>query len=254
MKEHDKALSAAFDGQAERFEKAPTQSDRGALARLVGFADLPPKGRILDAGCGPGLVAEVFLVAGHSVLGVDLSAEMVRRAVDRNARFGPLASFRPASVFDDQPSATFGAVVSRYVLHHVEDPRAFLRRQVQLLRPGGFLVLCDHVTDPDPERASWHQRIEHDRDQTHARNLTSGAIVDLFAGQGLIEIRLLEERFSLDFDEWFDRGTPASPKEEVRGRMLSGPGARGFRVTLQSDGSARIDCVRVLARGSLPAD
>ena len=40
--EHDRDLSAAFDGQAERFEKAPVQTDPAALARLVAAADLPP--------------------------------------------------------------------------------------------------------------------------------------------------------------------------------------------------------------------
>ena len=53
--DHDQALAAAFDGQAARFERAPVQTDPGALARLVRFADLPPDSLLLDAGCGPGL-------------------------------------------------------------------------------------------------------------------------------------------------------------------------------------------------------
>ncbi len=43
------------------------QSDPAPLRRLVEFAALPPGSRVLDAGCGRGLVAEAFLEAGHVV-------------------------------------------------------------------------------------------------------------------------------------------------------------------------------------------
>lgn len=89
----EKELALAFDGQASKFEKAPVQSDPAALARLVNFTDLPPCSRVFDVGCGPGLVAEAFLTEGHSVVGVDLSEQMVLRARERCSRFGQRATF-----------------------------------------------------------------------------------------------------------------------------------------------------------------
>ncbi len=80
------SLAAAFDGQAALFEKAPVQTDPAALRRLVALADFPADSLIFDAGCGPGLVSQAFLQAGHRVVGVDLSAEMIERA---RARCGP---------------------------------------------------------------------------------------------------------------------------------------------------------------------
>ncbi len=85
----DRVVAEAFDGQAAKFERAPLQSNAAALGRLVEFARLPPATDVLDAGCGPGLVAEAFLEAGHEVVGVDLSAEMVRRARGRCAHIRP---------------------------------------------------------------------------------------------------------------------------------------------------------------------
>jgi SAM-dependent methyltransferase len=249
---HDQELSAAFDGQAARFEKAPVQSDPQALARLVRFAELPHGAMVLDAGCGPGLVAEAFLKAGFSVFGIDLSAEMVERARRRCAPFGARARFVQGSVFDTIDAGPFDAAVSRFVLHHAADPLAFLRRQAELLRPGGILVACDHTTDPDPVRASWHRDIERGRDHTHTRNLTAGEIVDLFAQAGLGEVRMIEEPFTLDFDEWFDRGTPAISKDEARGRLLAFS-ARGFTPSLNPDGSVTIASWRALVRGVKPA-
>ena len=80
MNDHDQDLSRAFDSQAPKFERAPVQSDPVAIERLVREAGLPPGGLVLDAGCGPGLVAAAFLEAGFRLVGVDLSAEMIARA------------------------------------------------------------------------------------------------------------------------------------------------------------------------------
>jgi SAM-dependent methyltransferase len=247
--DHDRALASAFDGQAARFEKAPLQSDPDALRRLVEWADLAAGSTVIDAGCGPGLVASAFLEAGHSVVGVDLSAEMIARAQARCERFGPRAQFRRGSIQGPAPEAPFDACVSRLVVHHVADPLAFVRRLAELTRPGGVVVACDHTTDPDPHRAAWHNEIERLRDKTHTACLSPGDLVDLLAAAGLSEIQLREETFTLDFDEWFDRGTPALPKADVRTLLLGGPGARGFRVIPQPDGSIQIACVWSLVRG-----
>jgi SAM-dependent methyltransferase len=251
---HDRELATAFDGQAARFEKAPVQTDPGALARLVEEANLPPDSLVLDAGCGPGLVSQAFLEAGHRVIGVDLSDEMVSRARVRCGRFGDRARFERQSLFDQPPNGLFDASISRYVLHHVADPSAFVRRQVDLIRPGGLVVLSDHLTDPDPSLADDHNAIERLRDRTHTRNLAPGAIVDLFAAAGLEAVRFSEEAFTLDFDEWFDRGTPTAPKIEVRDQLLKSKPARGFRAVDEGGGRVTMHCWRAIVRGVKPLD
>jgi SAM-dependent methyltransferase len=248
---HDNELAAAFDGQAARFERAPVQSDPAALARLVRESRFPPGSRILDAGCGPGLVSQALLAAGQAIVGVDLSSEMIERARRRCSAFGDRATFHQVSLFDPlvDCQGLFDGAISRYVLHHVPDPAGFIRRQADLLSPGGILVLSDHQTDPDPERSLHHERLERARDRTHTSNLTGGRILDLFAAAGFVDLSLVEESFTLDFDEWFDRGTPGEPKAAVRALLLGGPAVRGFSPVGQIDGSIRIDCVRAIVRG-----
>lgn len=172
--EHDQALAKAFDAQAPRFERAPVQSDPEALQRLVQFAGFPPGSRVLDAGCGPGLVSEALLSAGYHVVGVDLSREMIERASQRLARWGGRGRFHQRSLFEAyvDSMAPFDGALSRYVVHHVTDPLAFVSRQLQLLRPGGLLVINDHLTDPDQAKARRHEDIERARDHTHTSNLT----------------------------------------------------------------------------------
>jgi SAM-dependent methyltransferase len=245
---HDRVLADAFDGQAEKFERAPLQSDPGVLERLVAFAALPPAALVLDAGCGPGLVAEAFLAAGHRVHGVDLSAEMLRRARERCARFGDRARFEQGSVIDLATRAPFDAAVSRFVLHHVPRPDRFLAAQADRVRVGGVVVVSDHTTDPDSGAARWHADVERARDRSHTRNVTPGELVDLLARAGLGGISLLEEPFELDFDEWFDRGSTTVPKAEVRAMLLGGR-ARGFDPVPGPGERIAIRCWRALARG-----
>jgi len=248
--DHDQELARAFDSQAPLFERAPVQSDPAALKRLVQFADLEPDRSVLDAGCGPGLVSAAFLAAGHRVTGVDLSAEMIGRGRIRCAQYGERARFLQLSLFDASVNqlGPFDAVLSRYVLHHIVDPARFLGRQVELLKPGGVIVVCDHITAPEPAIADQHNAIEIARDKTHTRNLTGGEIVDLLAAAGLSSINFVEESFVLDFDEWFDRGTPVLDKNAVRNLLLSGPQIRTFRPTPLPGGAVRIDGIRASIR------
>jgi len=63
---------------------------------------------------------------------------------------------------------------------------------------------------------------------------------------------LREEEFELDFDEWFNRGTPSKSKSEVRAMLLSGT-ARGFAPTPRADGGLTLRCFREMVRGIKPA-
>src|SRR4051794_19507599 len=100
MSDRNRALAEAFDDQAALFERAPVQSDPVALTHLVRFAGFPAEARVLDAGCGPGLVSEALLSAGLRVMGVDLSAEMIRRARLRCGFASERAEFLQTSAYD----------------------------------------------------------------------------------------------------------------------------------------------------------
>jgi len=249
MQDHDRDLQAAFDDQAPRFAQAAVHGNAERLARLVAFAGFPPGARVLDVGCGPGFVSAALLQAGCQVVGIDLSGEMIERARQRCAGFSTAARFEQRSVFDAVLADPFDATISRFVLHHVTDPAAFVRRQAELLRPGGVLVLADHTTDPDPARADWHREVELGRDRTHTRNLTPGGLLDLLTAAGLSDLRLQEEPLPLDFDDWYDRGSPQVDKAELRLRVQSGPGARGFEVVGKVGNAVQLLCRLALVRG-----
>ena len=136
---------------AERSGGAGAAGPGSRTCRRAAWSSTPAAGR--------GWSPPRSLDAGLRVVGVDLSREMIERARKRCAAHGDRATFLQVSVFDRQLDALgpFDGAISRYVLHHVVDPSAFVARQVELLRPGGVLVVCDHLTDPDPDRAEHHR-------------------------------------------------------------------------------------------------
>ena len=106
-----------------------------------------PGGHILDVGVGTGLELPMIDKATR-VTGVDLSRPMLERARTR-VRAQGLANVDGLVVMDAMrlafPDATFDAVVAPYVLTVVPDPAASLDEWTRVLKPGGEIVLVNHV-------------------------------------------------------------------------------------------------------------
>jgi ubiquinone/menaquinone biosynthesis C-methylase UbiE len=123
----------------------------GWLYRMVAnrvLAALPPGGRVLDIGTGPGRL--LLELAGRrpdaDVVGIDPSGDMVTMAARHAATAGVSgrATVEQASAETlPFPDATFDAVVSSLSAHHWADVSAAVAEQVRVLRPGGNLWVFD---------------------------------------------------------------------------------------------------------------
>ena len=128
---YDLVLGAVF----ERGRKAAV-----AAAERVG-------GRILEVGVGTGLSLPDYSSANR-LIGVDLSAPMLRKAKARVAE-RKLGNVNGLAVMDAQhlafADAAFDVVVAQYVITAVPDPEATLVEFVRVTRPGGEIVLVNHL-------------------------------------------------------------------------------------------------------------
>jgi len=98
--------------------------------------------RIIDVGCGAGLVTEPLSWLGAEVLGIDASERNVMVA-KRHARLsGAPVRYRHALPEDCSDQAgSFDAVLSLEVVEHVADLPAFLEALARLVAPGGILLI-----------------------------------------------------------------------------------------------------------------
>ncbi|HUO23918.1 MAG TPA: bifunctional 2-polyprenyl-6-hydroxyphenol methylase/3-demethylubiquinol 3-O-methyltransferase UbiG [Caulobacteraceae bacterium] len=100
--------------------------------------------RLLDIGCGGGLLSEPMARLGFAVTGVDASERNIGTARAHAAEQGLDIDYRAstAEALIEQGEPLFDVVLNMEVIEHVADPGAFLRDCVRLLAPGGVMILA----------------------------------------------------------------------------------------------------------------
>jgi len=112
------------------------------LAYVRGFQSLMQQ-RVLDVGCGGGLLTEAMAAEGALATGIDLSEQLIDIARLHLLESGLQADYRVISaeaIAAEQPAA-FDVVTCMEMLEHVPDPQAIVQACFDALKPGGLLFL-----------------------------------------------------------------------------------------------------------------
>jgi 2-polyprenyl-6-hydroxyphenyl methylase/3-demethylubiquinone-9 3-methyltransferase len=117
--------------RAESRHRNPWLADE--ITRTLG----PAAQRVLDLGCGGGFLANYLALRGHSVTGIDTTAEnlVVARAHDPTASVRYEVADACALPYAD---ASFDVVCAMDLLEHVDEPERLIDEVGRVLRPGGL--------------------------------------------------------------------------------------------------------------------
>jgi 2-polyprenyl-6-hydroxyphenyl methylase/3-demethylubiquinone-9 3-methyltransferase len=99
--------------------------------------------RVLDVGCGGGLLSEALAKSGAQVTAIDLAPNLLKVARLHGLESWLKVEYRQSVVeaLPDETPASFDAVTCMEMLEHVPDPASIVRACARLLRPGGRLFL-----------------------------------------------------------------------------------------------------------------
>ncbi|KYN44518.1 Hexaprenyldihydroxybenzoate methyltransferase, mitochondrial [Trachymyrmex septentrionalis] len=120
-------------------------------------AVLPLEGiKIVDVGCGGGILTERLARIGAQVTGIDASADLINIAKE-HAKLDPNITERVNYIqttvedFSQKERESYDAVVASEVLEHVANAQLFLKKCVEILKPGGSIF----ITTENRTVASW---------------------------------------------------------------------------------------------------
>ncbi|MFN2634751.1 MAG: class I SAM-dependent methyltransferase [Thermoanaerobaculia bacterium] len=214
QRQHE-AIRAEFSRQAASWSKDPISEDlRWAVDRLA----LDRDDDVLDVAAGTGLLSRAIAPKVRSVVGLDLTPEMMehgRQAAEReglsNVRFEKGAA-------EDLPydPSSFDMVVTRFSVHHFQKPAAVLLEMARVCRSGGRVAVIDIVAPDDPELAAHYNDLERLRDPSHTRALSAAELDQLVQKSGIrITGKFLRDVPNV-LEEWFDRSSaPAAAREQI---------------------------------------
>ncbi|TVP87006.1 MAG: bifunctional 2-polyprenyl-6-hydroxyphenol methylase/3-demethylubiquinol 3-O-methyltransferase UbiG [Thioalkalivibrio sp.] len=99
--------------------------------------------RVLDVGCGAGILAEAMALRGAEVTGIDAGAEHLQAARGHAEESGVAVTYHQSTAeeYADQHAGAFDVVTCMEMLEHVPDPGLTVKALCRLVAPGGHLFL-----------------------------------------------------------------------------------------------------------------
>jgi ubiquinone/menaquinone biosynthesis C-methylase UbiE len=189
----------ARDLAARLERRGQADDERAARDAYLGLLDIAAGERVLDVGCGSGVVTREVarrVGSGGRVVGVDPSQALlaVARRLAREAGVGEHVEFHEGGVHRlPFPDGAFDVVVCVTVLSHVPAADAAIPELVRVLRPRGRLGVFDLDTDmttfTHPDRALTRRIVAAASDATAVNGWLSRQLPALLRRAGIVDVR-----------------------------------------------------------------
>lgn len=141
---------------------------------VIAGAELQPGMRILDFGCGTGVLLPRLVGQGRCVQATDQHPEI---AIELTRQLDLPVEFLPASSWTDHvPDGAMDVIIAANVLEHVSDRRAILTHMRRTLRPGGRLVISGPTENAFYRLGRWMIGFAGDYHVTNVQGVLADAL------------------------------------------------------------------------------
>jgi len=198
-----------FDRAVEYYDRTRGLSEDASREMTALLANELQGRRTLEIGVGTGLVALPLAAAGVPLAGLDLSAPMLAKLVEKSGGRAPFPLVVGDATTLPFADGGFGAAVVRHVLHLVPAWRQVVEELIRVVAPGG-LVLVSSGQVPEP----WHELTERFMDRVGRPSFAaafdaweSGAIQRAFQEHGALgrPLPTITERVGQTLEDFLDQ-------------------------------------------------
>ena len=222
---------AQFALQSHTFESSGyVFTDERILGWIASHTDVRRDDRILDVAGGTGALGRYLARSGASCAVMDLVPEMLAAGPKQRDVLYVLGD-ATAMPFAD---AQFDLVVTRFAVHHFDDPAAVFREMTRVGVPGARVGVVDMV-----DGGARHNELERLRDPSHTSALTADALLALLAHAGITAAVAAEREHTMDASRWLSQAhgdrepVEAALQAEAQGGPPTGLHARLVNNALQ---------------------
>lgn len=185
-----KRTQRRFDETASAYVTSTVHAEGSDLDMLLDMAQPQPHWITLDVATGGGHTARRFAPYVRQVVAADIAMQMLG-AASRSTTQGNVRFVQTDAENLALRSAQFDLVTCRIAAHHFPDAFRFVQESTRVLRPGGVLLIEDHVNTDDERAAGYVDAFERLRDPSHIHAFAGYEWQGMFLDAGL---DIVEER------------------------------------------------------------
>lgn len=212
QKEHNENIIKQFSKQAVPFTKIKGHYD--SVDTIISMSEVSQSDNILDIACGTGIVTCEFAKYANSVVGLDITEDMISQAIKvQNENNLTNMKFDLGDV-ENLPyeNDSFDIVFTRYSFHHFLDTKKVFDEMTRVCKPKGKVIVVDVALESKNAKA--YNYMEKLRDPSHTKALTFNEFEVLFKNRTLSNHKKSSYQVDLELENQLQASFPNKGNED----------------------------------------